>query len=200
MSDKESLGGRSTGYARLLDPATAVLIIAIVAAIFFLVSFSKKNVALEKEVERLAGYATAQPGDAVPPIESIDLDGRPAAVSYADERRRLLFIYTSYCNVCAEQLPVWSRIADETRGDGLQLHLISVDDADETRSHLGGKYQNLNVVMAPSPSSFARTYRVNGFPQVMLVSGRGVVEWVHSGRLTDEAINELISKVKKAKS
>jgi peroxiredoxin len=163
-------------------------------------SFSRKNVALEKENERLAEYAAAEPGDAVPPIESIDLEGQRANVSYGGSQKHLLFIFTSHCSICAEQLPVWSRIADEISADGCQVHLVSIDDADETKAHLGGRYQNLPVVVAPSPMNLVRTYRVSGFPQVMLISGQGVVEWVQTGRLPDEKIQELISKVKGRKS
>lgn len=200
MGEKTDQSKRSSAYSKLLDPATLVLVVAVGAALYFLVSYSRANVALSKENERLSAYAKAEPGDAVPPFQSVDLQGRRYEVSYNTPRKHLLFIFTAGCGACLEQLPVWSRVAAEVNADEYSVHVVSLDKADDTAPHFDGKYQNLPVVLAPSPVSFMRTYRVNGFPQVMVVSGQGIVEWVHVGKLSDDKLQELTSKVGRAKT
>lgn len=135
--------------------------------------------------ENAAKLLKAEAGDAVPPFESTDIDGRPAGLSYKSPQKHLLFIFTSHCGACVEELPTWDRLAAQVSRKDLEVRAISVDSIDETRASVAGKFQNLNTMLAPD-KNIVRTYRVFGFPQVMIVSARGVVEWVHVGKLSGE--------------
>jgi peroxiredoxin len=191
-------GGRASGYSGLFEPSTVILIISMIAALYFLISYSKSNASLLKENERLrnitAQQAKAEPGDAVPPFVFTDLEGRRVSVSYGDSRRHLLFIFTLDCPACVEQLPVWDKIATEIDAGNCVVHAVSLDPAEVVKARLGGEYQRLPVVLAPD-KNFMRTYRVNAFPQVMLISGQGIVEWAHVGAMTDDKLRELRSRI-----
>jgi thiol-disulfide isomerase/thioredoxin len=130
----------------------------------------------------------------VPPFESTDIDGKSAYVNYKSPQKHLLLIFTSHCGACVEELPTWDHLAAQVSHKDLEIRAISVDSLDETKAGIAGRFQNLNVILAPD-KNFMRTYRVYGFPQVMLVSDQGVVEWVHVGKLSEEQLNELRTKL-----
>jgi thiol-disulfide isomerase/thioredoxin len=185
-------------YARLLDLPSLILIVTILVALFFLVTYARLNGSLRLENKRLKENAAKilQPevGDAVPPFESTDIDGKPAGISYKSPRKHLLLIFTSYCGACVEELPTWDRLAAQVSGKGLEVRAISLDSIAETKASVAGKFQHLNTILAPD-KNFMRTYRVYGFPQVILVSDQGVVEWVHIGKLSEEQLKELGAKL-----
>ena len=185
-------------YARLLDPTNLILTFTILAALFFLVTYARLNVSLREENAQLresaAKMSQAEAGDAVPSFETTDLEGRPAGVSYRTPQRHLLFIFTLHCGACADELPAWDRLAAEFGGKGLDVRAVSLDAPDEAKAGMDGRVKSLSTIMAPD-KNFVRTYRVYGFPQVMLISEQGVVEWVHVGKLSEENLKELTEKL-----
>lgn len=196
---REKKGARA--YAKLLDPAYAVLALCVIFALVFLSSASRRNKALSGEIVRLSkkaeGYA-AKAGDVVPPFASVDLEGRQAAVAVPSGRKQLLFIFSKYCSACVTQLPVWDRVAREMKTEGLDIRGVSLDSADETRTYFGDKAPAFPVILAPG-DVFARAYRVERIPQVMLISEQGEVDWVIAGALTDERLRDLVAKTRAGK-
>lgn len=189
--------------ATFLSPANIILTLAAVGALVFLVLYSRQNASLSETNddlrERIAAYSTylsAQVGDAVPPIETVDLKGNPAKVNYVETgKKHLLFIFTTYCPACLDQLPKWDSIAQQAGSSSSVILAISVDSREDTLANLKGNLTHLNTIVAPD-KNFIRTYRVNSYPQVMIVSSQGVVEWVHIGKLSDGEVNEMLSKLK----
>jgi len=189
--------------ATFLTPTNLILTVAAIGALVFLVLYSRQNASL-KEMnddlrERMSEYSTylsAQVGDAVPPIDSVDLKGNPAKVNYVDSgKKHLLFIFTAHCPACLDQLPKWDSISQQTASPSSVILAISVDSREDTLANLSGNFTHLNTIIAPD-KNFLRTYRVNAYPQVMIVSKQGVVEWVHIGKLDDGQVNEMLSKLK----
>src|ERR1044072_1872590 len=189
--------------AAFLSPTNIILMAAAIGALVFLVLYYRQNASLaqtnddlRERVKAYSAYLTAQVGDAVPPIESVDLKGNPAKVSYADSgKKHLLFIFTTHCPACLDQMPKWDTISQQAASSSSVILGISVDSREETVANLNGNLTHLNTIVAPD-QSFVRTYRVNAFPQVMIVSRQGVVEWVHIGKLDDGQVNEMLSKLK----
>lgn len=192
-----------TQRSSFLSPANIILTLAAVAALVFLVLYSRQNASLnetnEDLRERIAAYSTylsAQVGDAVPPLETVDLKGNPAKVNYVESgKKHLLFIFTTYCPACLDQLPKWDTISQQAASTSSVILAISVDSREDTLANLKGNLTHLNTIVAPD-KNFIRTYRVNSYPQVMIVSSQGVVEWVHIGKLSDGEVNEMLSKLK----
>jgi hypothetical protein len=106
-----------------------------------------------------------------------------------------LFIFPTHCPACLDQLPKWDTISQQAASPSSVVLAISVDSREETLANLSGNFTHLNTIIAPD-DNFVRTYRVNAFPQVMIVSSQGVVEWVHIGKLDDGQVNEMLSKLK----
>lgn len=187
--------------SRFLNPANLIFALAAIAALVFLVLYSRQNASLRSENddlrERIAAYGpylNAKVGDSVPPISSVDIKGNPVAVEYSGRNKHLLLIFTTYCQACLDQLPQWDSLSEKASSQSSGVFAISVDSLEDTKASLNGKYPHLNVLIAPD-QNFLRTYRVNTYPQVMIVSNQGVVEWVHTGKLSDAQIGEIMSKL-----
>lgn len=183
--------------SRLLDPAYIILAGCVVIALSFLVSVNRKNSSLLREVERLSkevkDYA-ARAGDPVQPFNTVDLEGKSVAVELPAKRKQLFFIFSSYCSACATQHPVWNNLAGQLKGSEVVVRGVSLDSLADTRTYFKNKSPGFPVVIAPD-ESFSRIYRVDRIPQVMLISEQGVVEWAHTGALSEGELNELVSKL-----
>lgn len=197
-NDKAAQSNRGGAYSKFFDPANIVLLVAVVAALGFLVSSTRNNYLLSKEYEKLRETLTKQTtpevGDAAPPFDTIDLQGNRINVGHNKSKKQLLFIFSTHCGVCAEQLPVWDRLIAQKRSDDYIVRGVSMDPADETKAYFEDRGQSFQIVLAPE-KWFTRMYRVSVVPQVMVVSGEGIVEWVHVGALTQAEVDELASKL-----
>lgn len=177
-----------------LEPANIVFIIAILTAIGFLVMMRRENRDLRSRIAvasgSLAGGPEAQPGDIVPPFDSVSLDSQAVEISF-DGAKRLLYVFSPSCRECISQFPIWNRLALIAKGRALRVHGISIDGLEETRSQLKHTDNRFEVIIMPS-QSIRRSYRVVSVPQVLLVSGNGTVEWVHYGPV-EEVVKELVA-------
>lgn len=186
------------GYSRLFDPANIILTIAVTIAIAFLVSFSRANYSLSKENEQLrktvARTVSPEVGDAVPPFETTDLEGKQVNVNHSKSQKQILFILSTDCSVCAEQLPSWNRIAAQLNSANYIVRGVSLNSADETKKYFEGKDHTFQIVLAPV-RSFVRTYRVSKIPQTVIISEEGIVEWSHTGLLPHNKLEELALKL-----
>jgi peroxiredoxin len=195
---KPAPGAARKRYYDFLTPTNLVLTLAAVAGLFFLVLYSRANVALKRQneilKERVSGYTEPQIGDAVPPLESTDLKGEKLRVAYETPTNHLLFIFTTHCPVCLDQLPAWNSLAEKATSKNYVVLGISVDSLEETKASLDGKIDHLKTVVTSDPN-ILRTYRINKFPMVMIISNQGVVEWVHAGKLSEEQLAELTIKL-----
>jgi len=183
-----------TRYVALLDPANVVLGVAVVLALSFLVWYSRSTVSLARANDELRKQASktmnAEVGDGVPPFEAVDLRGEKITVNYDGLRKRLLFIVSVECPTCTGQIATWNEITPYAKSQGYLVNLVSINSADETSRIFADKQQDFAVLTAVS-QNLLRTYRVESFPQVMLISEHGVVTWVHIGVLKPEDVQSL---------
>lgn len=75
-------------------------------------------------------------GDAAPPVERPDLDGK--ARSLAEWRGKLVLVnfWASWCGPCREEMPLLDRTQARYAAKGLQIVGIASDSADATRTYL----------------------------------------------------------------
>lgn len=190
-----------TNGARRLRISNNVLIISVVAAVFFIFLGLKQNSRLEREnaaikqqksADSLMGDIRAQPGDLLPPFEAFDLEGRRIAVSYDGTSRHLLYFFSSQCETCLSQLSIWNQIAKRAKAQRDIVLGVSSDSPEVTRSRIGS--QGFDVVAIEDMAVF-RAYRVEMIPMVVLTSPLGRVEWLHYGPITQGKTKELLSRM-----
>jgi len=184
------------GRSNLLDLPNIILTAAVVIAVALLVSSSRNNSSLAAENaalrQQLAELSTIRVGDVVPPIRTSSPGGSRDDIVYDGSRKRLLFIFSTTCRVCDGQVPAWNRLARELKAQGVASHGVSLDGPEATESYFKGKERDFDVVTPDE--SVLRSYRVTAVPQVVLVSGDGSVSWLHTGALTEERVQELLSQ------
>ena len=191
---------KQTDRSRLFDAANIILLIAVAIAILWIVKLTRDQAALKRSksgVEgTLSGPQDSQVGDMVPPFKTLSLSDEPAEISYDGTSRYLLFIFSPKCDVCLNEIPTLNNLSPRFRASGYQIRGISIDSPVESKQNLKDKDLAFETLIMPN-MAVQRTYRVVSIPEVMLVSSKGIVEWVHYGALTPDTVSGLLSKVTK---
>lgn len=83
------------------------------------------------------GVPVAKRGEAIPPVEVVDLDGSPLRLpgDYAG-RPVLINLWASWCGPCIEEMPELDRFSREQGDNGTQVLGIALDDAEAVQGFL----------------------------------------------------------------
>ena len=199
-SDNPVISSKQTKRSSLFDAANIILLIALAVAIGCIVNLSRDKASVKRStvgVEgTLSGPQSSQVGDILPPFKSVNLSEEPAEINYDGSSKYLLFIFSPKCDVCEHEIPTLNKLSSRLRASGYQVKGISIDSINESRQNLKDKELAFETLIMPN-MAVQRTYRVVSIPQIMLVSSKGQVEWVHYGALTDDKTTSLLSKVSK---
>jgi peroxiredoxin len=194
---------KRTNILRRLDPAYIILLVALAVAAFWIMKLSREQVAMSKAMASMAsvegtlsGPQNSEVGDIVPPFKTQSLSGEPAEITYNGTSKYLLYIFSPSCDVCQHEIPTINKLYLRLQENGCQVKGVSIDDIDRSRERLQGKELAFDVLIMPN-MAVQRTYRVVSVPQIMLVSAKGQVEWVHYGALTSDNLSGLLSKAAK---
>jgi peroxiredoxin len=184
--------------SKLFDAANIILLIAVAIAIFWIVKLSRDQAAIKRSMAgvegTLSGPQSSQIGDLVPPFKTVNLSEQPAEISYNGTSKYLLFIFSPRCDVCQQEIVEFNRLSSRFQARGFQVRGISIDPLSESKQNLKDRELDFETLIMPN-MAVQRTYRVVSIPQIMIVSSRGQVEWVHYGALTPDNISGLISMV-----
>lgn len=186
----------TTGYKKLLEPANLVLTAAVLVALAFMVYMSRTMASVSQENQLLredaARFSALEVGDYVPSLTATDIEGARARIDFDSAPKHLLFVFTTTCAACAQQMPVWKQLARELRPEDCVVRGLSVNPADETKAYFNG---DAIPTLAVPGERFKRAFRVKEVPKTILVSREGVVEWMHNGILTPEQVDELRAQI-----
>lgn len=167
-------------------------------AVFCILRLSQQNALLRSELDgsvgTLAGPPSAQTGDIVPTFRSVDLAGQPTELVFDGTKKSLIFVFSPACDTCMNEISTWNKIATQAASRSCLVRGISLDSLDESQERLKNQSVRFEILIMPS-MSIRRAYRVVSIPQTMLLSALGTVDWVHYGALTDDAVDELLSKI-----
>lgn len=192
---------RRVGLSALVDLSHAVLFSAVLIALVFIFFLYRDDIKqrrsqaelrarLNTSIASMAGPPYAQVGDIVPDFESATISGKRIRVTYSGDKKYLFFIFASDCDVCSREGSAWQSIASKTRHDQLiPLGLVT--------NPLASAVPEFDFdVLLMEDVSVKRAYRVVAVPAIMLVSGKGRIEWVHYGSMSAEQTEDLLSKIR----
>jgi peroxiredoxin len=186
----------ATWKARSLDLAFVIMLIAVVIAILCIVRLSRTQAAIKRsraEAEgTISGPQSCQPGDLVPSFRTRDLLGEPAEIAYDGTSKYLLFIFSPECSECQREIPQFNKLALDFQAKGYIVRAISIDSIKASTQYLKDMELDFETVTMPN-MAIRRTYRVISIPETLVVSCKGVVEWVRYGALTTADISDLLS-------
>lgn len=161
------------------------------------------NVALFHQNRSLKAQLAAPPpgmevniGARVPDLKGYDVSGKPLAVSYGqDGRKVLLLVFSPACAFCTENWPKWQAMLAAL--DPGAVRPVGVDvTATSTPAFLSEHQVTRIPVMVQVDPAARIQYRLQLTPQTILVDHAGKIEKVWSGVLSDDASAEFLRLAK----
>jgi len=188
-----------------LRTANTLLVVSVVVALVFLFILARKDLKLNDQMLELAsnrrtisgatGSQLTQVGDLVPGFEALNIQGSRTAIHYDGKSKYLFFVFSPDCEVCVGEFPSWSRVAEHASSKARTVVGLSINPFGRAPSKVAGIDSSVCEFLAMPDIAVQRAYRVLAVPVVTLVSADGRVEWVHSGKLSEDDVSELFSVI-----
>ena len=134
-----------------------------------------------------------KPGDPAVAFEAQRLPGGTQQIeSPAEGPPTYLFVLSLTCGTCAKTVPKWNRLARELDGRARVFGIV-LGSYQREQELLEEKGLAFPVVRFPNRETMER-YKANKVPQTIVVAPGGTVESNVMGELTDDDIDELLSR------
>ena len=131
-----------------------------------------------------SGPASLESGVIAPSFYAETLEGSSISLEAFKGRSFALIFFRPSCEPCREELPSYEAVVDYAREAGVDLVLVSIADAGETRAFFAETTTKLLVVIAPrTANTLSHDYQIAGTPTFCLVDAAGQI--VTSGYTSD---------------
>ncbi len=122
-------------------------------------------------------------GDTLEPLNFVHETGKDVLLGFG-EGRTLLLIFSPKCPACAQTIPVWN---DMVEGLPSSIRVVGLRLAAEVESPVVTAFP----VYLPADGGSGLAGKIPYIPATLLVDGRGVIEWVKYGALTEGDVEAL---------
>lgn len=138
-----------------------------------------------------ASALAIEEGARAPEIGLRDLSGQPVTMASLRGRVVLVDFWASWCEPCAEEMPVLERLHQQYRGQGLTIIGVSIDrDAANVRQFVQRHPVTFPIVHDGSQQVAGR-YGPPRMPSSYIIDRNGIVRHVHAGfRASDAQVME----------
>ena len=127
------------------------------------------------------------PGDAPPPIDAADLDGKTVKLSDLKGKVVLVDFWATWCAPCKVSLPVYEGFRRKLADKGLVILAISVDEeVDNVRQFVARHELKLRVVH-DAGAKIVQRYEPPSMPTAYLIDRSGKLRQVHEGFRSGDA-------------
>ncbi|GAB4108584.1 MAG: hypothetical protein OHK0022_60190 [Roseiflexaceae bacterium] len=118
-----------------------------------------------------------KPGQQAPDFSAQTLDGAAVTRSSYAGRPVTFVFFKSGCEPCREAIPSYEQARPLAERVGVELVLVSVEDAERTRAFVREQQISLPVLVAPaSENTFQHDYQLPGTPAFCSLNERGLVQ------------------------
>ena len=166
--------------------AGLIILICFLAADVLLLSI--QNQKLKNALEKQHGLALVK-GQKAPEFTAWKLNGGKVMIEY--DKPTLLFIFTTQCDACIDNLYNWRQIADGYKNSNLNIVGVSLDDLQETDEFVFFNEITFPVYIHPD-SIFQREFNIRATPQTIAVDKRGKVRKSWPGLLDSQRQQEIV--------
>jgi len=127
-----------------------------------------------------------------------DLDGKPNSLSQYRGKIVLLNFWATWCKPCTTEMPAMQASFDKLRDQGFVVLAINeLEDDAKVREHIKTYGHTFTVLMDPD-NQVANQFGVYGLPVSVFIDQQGKVqEYIKGGLLTEQLINDLVTKIQK---
>lgn len=168
-----------------------ILIVLVVVMGVEILLLAQENQKLRKALSRPRGpFKVLGPGEKVPSLFGINLEGKELKVEYPSRQRTVLFWFSPACPSCEENLEFWKEVYRNYSSDNLRFLGVTNFGQDKT-SEFVKKTQLEFPILIVSNSSLIDQYKVEAIPQTILIDTNGIVQKVWPGPLANEYKKEI---------
>ena len=137
----------------------------------------------------------SRPRNRAPDFTLRDLKGETVSLRPTEETQKptLLVFWATWCPACVAEIPALNRFNTEYAGKGVRALSVSVDRAGTDLAGFASARGITYTVLHDTDQSIARTYRVSGIPNVLVIDRAGIVRYNgHSVEKAREEIDTLL--------
>lgn len=139
------------------------------------------------------------PDMALPQLGSTAAGGGAIGPAQLRGKPRLVNLWASWCNVCADEQPVVMALGDTLRAQGRGDQLIGLnykDSAKDATAWLQQQGNPFGMTLVDADGRMGIELGVYGAPETFLIDAQGVIVWKHVGALTPDVIaNEVLPRL-----
>lgn len=174
-------------YKLLIVFAIAGLVLALAAAGFLLTRGDAKN--------ELPSKPSAEAKEPAPNFTLVLLDGKNFLLSEHKGKPILINFFASWCLPCREEMPVIEKIVREYQPKGVVFLGIAVDDTEEKMKEFMARYGATFPVGLDKTAAVQKSFGLYGIPTTYFIDKQGVINYFHSGGVTEELLRHEIDKL-----
>jgi peroxiredoxin len=168
-----------------------ILIVLVVVMGIEVLLLVQENQKLRKVLSRPRGpFKVLGPGEKVPSLFGINLEGKELKVEYPSKQRTVLLWFSPACPSCEENLEFWKEVYRNYNSDNLRFIGVTTFGQDKT-SEFVRKNQLEFPILIVSNLSLIDQYKVEVIPQTILIDTNGIVQKVWPGPLANEYKKEI---------
>jgi len=122
-------------------------------------------------------------GDSTRAFVALSLDSSSVLIDPTDHTKTLLFVFTSRCKFCHENMKNWNALAEELKFTQVVVFGITTDSLFTIKRYREATLIGFPTFSVVGDSQLVVDYKLRSFPQTILLDSLGVVINVWSGVL-----------------
>jgi peroxiredoxin len=121
-------------------------------------------------------------GETFTPIEVQSLDQKKYILAFSNkDKPAMLFIFTTTCPYCSQNIPNWKKIYEQKRND-YDITGIGADELNKVK--LYAKENDLTyTVFVPLDKEFRKKYKISGVPQTIIIDTTAIIKKFWLGKI-----------------
>ncbi len=133
-------------------------------------------------------------GETFLPLEVQSLDQKNHRLTFSNkDKPTLLFIFTTSCPYCSQNIPNWKRIY-ELKKDDYDIIGIGADELGNVEDYADVNSLPYNIFV-PIDKEFRKKYKISGVPQTIIVDTDARVRKFWLGKLNNSELSKISDKV-----
>lgn len=133
--------------------------------------------------------------EAAPDFKLALLDGGSFQLGSHKGKPVLINFFASWCLPCREEMPAIEKIVREYQPKGVAFLAISTDDTEANAKDFVKKYGVTFPVGIDKSTEIQKAYGLYGIPTTYFIDKQGMVNYFHSGSVTEELMKHELDKL-----